>query len=132
MKMHHEKDPKAEILEKLNGAHFNYHPIGADILVATYMLPEKTSGGIILSDYGTKNENEYQGRVGLVLGLGPLVNSKEIDEFFGGRLPEIGDWIVFRGGDTYTFKLGGKDKWPCRTVEAKLVRGFITDPDLIW
>lgn len=120
-------EAKEELLSALNGAHEEYLPTGADILIATYFPPEKV-GGIYLPDR-TRGENEYQGRVGLVLKVGPMVNSEKIDEIFGGKLPMVGDWVVFRGSDTYTFKL---NKVPCRAIEATYIRAIISNPDLIF
>lgn len=131
MQMTHDIPAAKAIMDALGGAHDGYDVFGADVLVAVYTRPEKTKGGIILTD-NVKGEDRYQGKIGLVLKTGPLVNS-DLNPWFNGALPKAGDWVVLRVGDTYTFDLHGpKDKVPCRTVEAKQLRGRVTAPDTIW
>ena len=137
MKMDHKTDPAKEIHEKLKGAHEGFRVSGVDVLMAIYQRPERSAGGIILTD-NVKGEDLYQGKVGLVLKVGPLVNdrNKDLYNWFGGKLPKAGDWAVVRVGDTYAFDLAaGKtssDKVPCRLIEAKQIRGLISAPDLVW
>jgi hypothetical protein len=130
MKMTHSADPDKEILTELSGAQEDFSVTGVDVLMAIYRRPEKTAGGIILTD-NVQGEDLYQGKVGLILKVGPLVNSRnqELDRWFGGKLPKVGDWIVVRVGDTYAFNL---NKVPCRLVEAKQIRGAIVHPDQVW
>lgn len=134
MKMSHDADPAKQILDELDHAHDNYDVFGADLLLAIYCRPEKTSGGIILTD-NAQGEDLYQGKVGLVLKVGPLVHerNKDLDLWFAGELPAPGDWVVVRVGDTYAFDLQGKkEKVRCRLVEAKQLRGRIAKPDCVW
>ena len=137
MKMNHTGDPAKEIHTKLGGAHNDYRVCGVDVLLAIYQRPEKSAGGIILTD-NVKGEDLYQGKVGLVLKVGPLVNDKNKDlyQWFGGKLPKEGDWVVVRVGDTYAFDMTSgssvRDKVPCRTVEARQIRGIASHPDLVW
>lgn len=128
MKMEHLDDPAEEIFDALKGAHEGFSPVGSDILMAIYQRPEKTKGGIILTDK-TKGEDIYQGKIGLVLKVGPLVAEDKITDWFGGKPPKPGDWIVIRVGDTFVFELGGV---LCRTLEAKQIRGVIAEPDTVW
>lgn len=134
MQMHHDTPPNTEILNNLGDAYAGIDVFGADILLAVYTRPEKTAGGIILTDK-TQGEDLYQGKVGYVLKVGPLVNdrNKELDVWFKGALPKPGDWVLVRVGDTYAFDLQGpKEKVRCRLVEAKQLRGRVTAPDTIW
>jgi len=134
MQMQHADDPAKEIHALLGDAPETFDVFGADILLAVYTRPEKTKGGIILTD-NVKGEDLYQGKVGLVLKVGPLVNdrNKELDTWFKGDLPKVGDWVLVRVGDTYAFDLQGpKEKIRCRLVEAKQLRGRIKQPDLVW
>lgn len=134
MKMNHTTEPSKEILDKLAGAHKDFQVTGVDILIAIYRRPEKTASGIILTDT-QQGEDLYQGKVGLILKVGPLVHDKNKDlyEWFGGKVPTPGSWAVVRVGDTYAFDLqGAKDKVPCRLVEAKQLRGLVGNPDAIW
>jgi co-chaperonin GroES (HSP10) len=51
-------------------------PTGWHVLTLQYQRPEKTSGGIIFAEK-TRKEDEYQGRVGVVLSLGPAAYAAE-------------------------------------------------------
>jgi len=58
-------DPKAALMKGL-GKH-GTHVFHSKVLVALYVRPAKTKGGIWLSDK-TVEEDRYQGTVGLVIG----------------------------------------------------------------
>lgn len=132
MKMEHEASPADEIHAELKGAHEGFQVVGTDILMAIYRRPEKTKGGIILTD-NVQGEDLYQGKIGLVLKVGPLVadpsDPKSLREWFGSKIPKPGDWIVIRVGDTFAFNLSNV---PCRVVEAKQLRGIVVEPDCVW
>ena len=125
-------DPKKELLAALKGAQDKITVFGVDLLLAIYQRPERTASGLYLSDR-VRGEDIYQGKVGLILKVGPLVHAKNkgLYEWFGSeaRFPRVGDWGVVRVGDTYPFDLNGV---PCRMVEAKLLRAVIPQPDLLW
>ena len=68
MAMLHEEDPKEAILKKfgdLSGLQL-FH---ADVLVATYLRPNITKGGIVLTDKYA-DEDKFQGKVGLIIAVG--------------------------------------------------------------
>src|SRR6185437_4499433 len=67
--------------------------VGHDVLVAVYTRAgSKTAGGIIIAD--TYREDDFQGKVGLVLSIGPMCCDEQTDglwsAWFGGRPPKIG------------------------------------------
>ena len=67
-------------------------PTGWHVLVLQYIRQQKV-GSIIMSDR-TRTEDEYQGRVGLVLALGPDAYSDKV-KFGSGPWCKPGDWIVW-------------------------------------
>ena len=83
--------PKAgHLLEPLRGVELP-RPAGYFVLAVQWQRPEKTRGGIILSSKST-DEDKYQGRTGVVIGVG--------DDAYGGerfRKPwcKVGDWIAW-------------------------------------
>jgi co-chaperonin GroES (HSP10) len=86
---------------------------GDRVLVGIYVRPEKTRGGIIRPDMN-KEEDIWQGKVGLVLKLGTNA-FKDTDDY---SFPEEdkakpGEWCAFKIGDTWTVKIGD---CPCRMV----------------
>jgi len=91
--MDHRDDPRKEILEKVEG----YIPQVCQwkVLVAIYVRSEKTKGGIYLTDK-LRDEDIYQGKVGLVIGLGPLAfKDDEQRKFHPDSIPKIGDWVLY-------------------------------------
>ena len=68
------------------------------VLIAIYIEPEKTAGGIILPNSAVK-ENIYQGVVGLVLKKGNLAFVSDDRNDFHGQDVQVGEWVTFRPGD---------------------------------
>lgn len=130
LQMVHEIDPADEISAEVKHFVSDVEPLGAQILVAVYMRPEKTKGGIIVPDStsGTRTEDRYQGKVGLVLKIGPLAFSEDDKHHWGDRVPKAGDWILYRVGDTFPFILG---KRTCRFVEDVDVKAIVKRPDIV-
>ena len=67
-------------------------PTGWHILVLQYVRPQTSKGGILFADQ-TKREDVYQGRVGLVLAMGP--DAYRGDKFASGPWCKPGDWIMW-------------------------------------
>lgn len=67
-------------------------PTGWHVLVLQYVRPEKV-GSLFLAEQ-TRREDEYQGRVGLVLALGPDAYADGA-KFQNGAWCKPGDWIVW-------------------------------------
>lgn len=125
--MVHAKDPKLEIQEEVNPHLTNIQVLGSRVLVAVYVRPEK-SGSLFLPDK-TRDEDRYQGKVGLVLALGPIAFQDDATHRFGAVIPKPGDWIVYSVGDTFGMELG---KRRVRSVEDVDVHLIIEKPDAIW
>ena len=68
MRMEH-STPVKEATAALVGDLEGVEVFGNQVLVAIYQRPNKTASGIYLSD-GVRAEDQYQGKVGLVLKLG--------------------------------------------------------------
>lgn len=129
VRMAHMVEPKKEIMTRVKGLVGCYQCIGADVLCAIYIRPEQTKGGLFLpGNQGIKKEDEFQGKVGLVLAMGPLAFTEDADHKWGGVIPKIGDWVVWRVGDTLPLSLGDQK---CRVVDEGCIRGIVTDPDIV-
>ena len=100
---------------------------GARVLLWIYVRPNKTKGGIILTDREV-TEDIWQGTVGYVLKKGPLAFVDDATHKFGGFNPEVGDWVVFTPGEGRRRQVNGVD---CRIIEDALIDMKIADPDLI-
>lgn len=100
------------------------------VLVATYIRPEKTRGGLLLPESAIE-EDIWQGKVGLVLKLGPVAFESDNSDFdrFAGISPKLHDWCVYRVGDAWDITLRGVH---CRLVADHNVRLVIDDPEEIF
>lgn len=97
------------------------------VLLAAYVRPEKTAGGIIRPDDNVA-EDVFQGKAGLVLKLG---NGAFIDDGvnnFRGQHVSVGDWCAFFIGDAKLLNI--KDV-PCRLVEDANIRLKLKDPMVV-
>lgn len=126
--MIHVRDPGDEIREEVAATLADVTVLGARLLVAVYVRPEKTLGGIIITGI-TTGEDRYQGKVGLVLQCGPIAFQDDATHRFGGKVPKVGDWVVFAVGDTFALEMG---KRRVRMVEDVDVHMIISRPDAIW
>jgi len=125
-KMHHDADPKEEILKRignLDGIKLS----GAQVLVATYIHPEKTKSGLYLTAK-SRDEDKYQGKCGLVLKMGPLAFVETEKLKFGGYKSEINNWVWYRPMDGYALSVNGVH---CRVLDDVEIKGDIDHPDII-
>ena len=127
MKMKHDVDPAQELLSKI-GDLSDIELMHNNILVAVYIRPEKTASGIHLPDTNRK-EDEYQGKVGLVVKQGPLAFKDDKNFQWGGQSLKTGDWVCFRVSDGWQMKVNGV---LCRVFEEVHIRGKLAAPDAIW
>lgn len=128
IKMVHATDPREAILAQTRAYVDNMDVLGARLLIATYIRPEKTAGGIILTAK-TRDEDDYQGKVGLVLKLGPIAFTEDADHQWGDVKPKVGDWVLVSIGDTRRLQVGQN---PCRFVQDVNVQAIIKDPDAVY
>lgn len=126
-KMLHVQDPKKEIMDKFADVLANVDLFHNQVLVATYMRPNKTAGGIILTDK-TTTEDKYQGKVGLVLKKGPAAFKDDERFKFYGVDVEVGDWVFYRAADGQQMALNGEH---VRILEDTRVRGKVKQPDMV-
>jgi len=94
------------------------------VLVATYIRPDQTSGGIHLPD-SVLEEDIYQGKVGLVLKMGPAAFEDGDEPRFYGLRANVHDWVVYRVGDSWDLTLR---QVPCRLIRDDNIRLIISDP----
>jgi co-chaperonin GroES (HSP10) len=143
-------DEKEAILSKL-GDLSQVQIAQNEVLVAIYIRPEKSAGGILLTDR-TRKEDNYQGKVGLVVKIGSACRfvreetyeNKVTGERIGtGRFygvdVQLHDWIVTRPSDTWPLDMnGGEDTSDpkaftnCRLVFDDQIRMKIPQPGMIW
>lgn len=127
MKMTHAVDPKVDIFESVGDVN-KFELFNNQLLVAIYVRPQRTASGIFLTD-NTVDEDKFQGKVGLVVKLGPDAFEDETGKWFKDVKINIGDWVVFRPSDGWAISVNGKS---CRILDDVAVRGRIQEPDMVW
>jgi co-chaperonin GroES (HSP10) len=119
--MEHALDPKTELLKQL-GDISKLEIFGNEVLVAIYIRPEKTAGGIFITQ-NAQDEDKWQGKMGLVVKKGPTPLVDEKNEV------EIGDWVIFRPSDGWGLTV---NNIMCRLLDDRVVRGRNPTPDTIY
>lgn len=99
------------------------------VLVAIYQRPEKTAAGLFLPD-GVRKEDQFQGKVGLVLKKGPDAFVSDGRYTFKDTV-EVGDWILFKVSDGWPITLNTANGL-CRMIDDVDVRGRVAEPDKVW
>ena len=120
-------DPKRTILE-IVGDLSGLTITGDMVLMATYIRPTKTSGGIIRPDINVQ-EDVWQGKVGLVLKWGNTAYQDTPDYIFHEKdkvYPE--EWGIYKVGDAWSMNVRGV---PCRLVRDINIRAKVDDPLIV-
>ena len=127
--MDHTKEDPAEAILKKIGDISALELTGVQVLIGTYIRPQKTKGGILLTDR-LRDEDLYQGKTGLVLKVAPgaFVDGDNADTKFHGFKVAPGDWIFYGVQDGLSLNVNGHH---CRIVEDVHVRGRIPHPDMV-
>jgi co-chaperonin GroES (HSP10) len=133
-------DPKQELLDKL-GDLTEAVIAQNEVLIATYKRPKMSAGGIIMPDQNLK-EDQYQGKVGLVVKIGEACRFVRTDPHTGvtyGTPIALHDWVVVRTSDTWTLEINGHRGvsdprafvW-CRLVYDDQIRMKVPYPEMVW
>ncbi len=119
-------DPKSLMISKvgdLSGINVMYNMV----LIASYIRPGVTKGGIIRPDSNLE-EDVWQGKVGLVIKLGPDAFKDDAETQFNGQRADLGEWVVFKTGDAWQLTVG---EWPCRLVRDSSIKMKVSDPFMV-
>ena len=127
IEMEHDGDPKKTLLKQI-GNIGNVEIFNNQILCAVYVRPEKTKGGIVLPDQH-RSEDKIQGKVGLVVAMGPSAFIDETNTWFKDVDVDLHDWIIFRPSDGWSVTVNGV---LCRILDDTNVRGRVKHPDHVW
>lgn len=125
--MDHALDPKKELLSVL-GDTANVEIFNNQILVAIYIRPEKTVGGIILTNT-IRDEDKWQGKIGLVIKKGPSAFVDDSKNWFNGVTVDVNDWVIFRPSDGWGLTVNGI---MCRLLDDTVIRGRVSHPDQVF
>ncbi len=117
-------DCKRLILEQL-GKH-DTKVFHSQVLVAQYVEPGKTKGGIIVPQSATI-EQRHQGTIFLVIALGKgAFKDDHIAKFHGDKL-KVGEWVMGVAGDGIAMDINGM---PCRLYQDARILMRVKDPTL--
>jgi co-chaperonin GroES (HSP10) len=125
--MNHELDPKQSILKEI-GDLGQFELMNTQVLVAVYIRPEKTKGGIIMTTK-SRDEDRYQSKVGLILKKGPSAFVDDAGKWFADLDIREQDWVVFRPSDGWNVTVNGV---LCRMFDDTAVRMRIPHPDNVY
>ena len=101
---------------------------GTDVLMATYVEPETTPGGIIRPPSNI-NETRFQGKIGLVLKLGPTAFKYDGQYEFEGEAPKVGDYVMFHASAPRELSIMGTS---CKLIDSSQIKMTVADPTHIW
>ena len=124
--MLHEVDPKQEILEKLGSTLDGFEILNNEVLLAIYLRPKTTRGGIVLTPR-VLDEDKYQGKVGLVVKVGPSCDFPTVPI-------ALHDWVLIKASESFALDLLAEDNKEinCRLVMDKFIRVKISHPGMVW
>lgn len=134
MPVHKPQGSADEIIAGLADVLPDFEPFHNQVLIGIYMRgsEKKIAGGhtIYMPDK-VVDEDQWQGKVGLVLKSGPLAFKNDARNDFAGQTVAPGDWVVFRVSDGFPIDVNGVH---CRLLEDVHLKGRIASPDLniIW
>jgi len=129
----HKVDPRADLLNRIGDI-----PAGivqfSRILVAVYQPPivHKTAGGIMLTESMQEEDlQEYfwQGKVGLIVAMGPQAYEDDEATKFHGTKNKVGDWVWFRASNGEACEV---NEVFCRVFTERDIYGTIPHPDFVW
>jgi len=127
MIMVHDVDPKQHILDEI-GDISGLVLFNNQVLVGTYVRPEKTVKGLYIPETNREND-KYQSKVGLILKTGPSAFVDDSGQWFDGVEINVGDWVVHRPSDGWQITINGMS---CRILDDTSIRGTIQHPDMVW
>ena len=110
-------NPKEALIDAVDVSEIE--TFGENLLVATYIRPEKTKGGVYRPESNVK-EDEFQGNVGLVVQVGTALKEEESDW--------LHHWVIFGYNDGLKWRYNDV---PVRYISIERIRGTVEDPSRV-
>ncbi len=129
-------DPAKEMHDRLKAARVDLDAVTVEhnnVLIACYIGPERITGSSLLRTQNQVKEDEYQGKVGLVLKVGPLAYvDSDVTKFRGATLAP-GEWVLTQPTAGWQIKLGGMlGGVLCKIVQDTSIKGRVADPETVF
>ena len=105
---------------------------GNRVLVAKFI--EEKKGSIYVPASG-QNESKWQGKIGLVLAVGPAAFEDEPGIKFWSCSVSVGEWVLYRMGDGADMDFcpeGTHTHIPCRMLTDVEIMGVVPRPDFFF
>jgi co-chaperonin GroES (HSP10) len=127
MRMKHDVDPVKQMFDEV-GDLSGFEIFNNQVLLGVYIRPTKTASGLFITD-NTRDEDKWQGKVGIVLKKGPTAFIDKTGEWFDGVTVNDGDCLITRPSDGFllTFR-----NVLCKLVVDTSTKGRIQFPDEVW
>jgi co-chaperonin GroES (HSP10) len=123
-----ETDPKALLFAKVGDIPSELTVLHSQVLVAGYIRPGKTKGGIFLTDKSVE-EDRWQGNIGLVLALGKgAFKDDGVAHFHGDKL-KVGDWVMYTPADGVSMFIR---EVPCRLFQDTRILMKVSNPEIYY
>lgn len=131
------KDARTVLIDAIGADNIEgFEPFHNYVLVATYVRGDRTKSGIIIGGDRTRAEDRFQGKIGLVLLVGPTAFRGRHKNSFGGITVKPGDWIMYRTSDAHEFFFVDKklslEGASARLIEDTLIMARVNDPETIY
>jgi co-chaperonin GroES (HSP10) len=135
----HDRDPAESILEEVGSFCEGLTMLGADVFIVMYERVKgtggsenRTRGGLIVPDVsgGTTGEDKWQGKVGLVMKMGPIAFQEDDAHQWGGIAPKVGDWVIINVSQTFSFDIPVYGQGEDRALSPKSARRARTVQDI--
>ena len=142
LRLHHRTDPRQDIIDDMKEFIDHLKPVAALIALVMYErgkqkdndMAKSESGLLWIPDVkgGVIQEDKFQGKVGLVIAMGPLAFTEDDTHKWGNAVPKIHDWVMVSVGDTFSFDLPGPRR--VRMVEDVNVKMIVSHEiiDAVW
>ena len=127
MEMTHDVNPVKKMLDEI-GDLSSFDILNNHVLLGIYIRPVRTKGGIMLTD-NYRDEDKWQGKVGLVLKKGPTAFIDKTGEWFDKITINEHDWLVTRPSDGFLITIRNVF---CKLVVDTSTKMRISRPDEIW
>lgn len=129
-------DPAKNIHDALKAARVDLDAVQVEhnnVLVACYIGPDKISGSSLYRTQNQVKEDEYQGKVGLVLKVGPGAYVDDTSTKFHGKTVAVGEWVVTAPTAGWQIKLGGMlGGVLCKIVQDTSIKARVADPEMVF
>jgi co-chaperonin GroES (HSP10) len=119
-------DCAKQILKHVKG--IEHTVLHSQVLVAHYIRPAKSKGGIIMTDAAVQ-EDRFQGNCFLVVAMGPLAFKDDNIAKFGGAELKVGDWVMAVTADGAALYVNSV---PCRIYSDTRILMKVDDPGMYY